>query len=581
MSQALTMGMGGCRKICVATLLLLLLQQTVPQAAWAQNSAAADTRLILQITVDQLRGDLLDRYQRHLSRGGFQYLLDHGIHFRNAHHNHANTETIVGHTTLATGAHPAVHGLIGNLWFDREQGGVVYNIEDARYPLLSANADVDDQTEIDPTQKAARTDGRSPAAIAVSTFSDELTLKTAGQAKVFAVSVKDRGAVSMAGHSGKAFWFSKATGEFVSSRFYYDTYPDWVTAFNRALPTRRYHNGQWKPSAALEQYLFAAQDDQPWETDLAGFGRRFPHAYGAPGDKYFTTKLTVSPAGDEMTLDFATQIISHEQLGVDAIPDYLSVSFSSTDYVGHLFGPSSLEAEDNFLRLDRTLAKLLSFVDRKVGLKHTLIVLSADHGGAEAPGTLQAQGFDVDYVNPEEWDKHAAIVDIKQQFGIRAKLIDSFIPPYIYLNPEAVAQAKATRLQLEQAIAKRMIQLDGVYQAYSSTALTNGQVSRTRVTVAAINNHYPARSGDVFVVFEPHRFVNHFDGLAVASHHGSPWGYDTYVPIIVSAPGLSSMQVYRAVSTRDIAVTLAQWAGTNQPSGASGDVLVEVFEGLR
>ena len=143
MSQALTMGMGGCRKICMATLILLLLQQTVSQAAWAQSSAAADTRLILQITVDQLRGDLLDRYQRHLSRGGFQYLLDHGIHFRNAHHNHANTETIVGHTTLATGAHPAVHGLIGNLWFDREQGVVVYNIEDARYPLLSANADGD------------------------------------------------------------------------------------------------------------------------------------------------------------------------------------------------------------------------------------------------------------------------------------------------------------------------------------------------------------------------------------------------------------------------------------------------------
>jgi hypothetical protein len=188
-------------------------------------AAEVPPRLVLQITVDQLRGDLPRRYLAQMGSGGFRYLLENGVVYGNAHHAHAATETIVGHATLATGAHPSDHGLIGNIWFDRVSGELTYNIEDARYPLLTGGADVDKATEIDPTQRAARTDGRSPAAMLVSTFSDELAIHTADQAKVFSVSVKDRGAVSMAGHAGKAFWFSKATGEFVTSRFYYDQYP--------------------------------------------------------------------------------------------------------------------------------------------------------------------------------------------------------------------------------------------------------------------------------------------------------------------------------------------------------------------
>ncbi len=175
-------------------------------------------RLILQVTVDQLRGDLPTRYFDRLGDGGFRYLWDSGVVYRDAHHAHANTETIVGHTTLATGAHPSVHGMIGNLWFDRETGFTTYNVEDPRYPLLTEGATVDVNTEIDPTQRAARSDGRSPAAILVTTFSDELRSNTGGNAKAIAVSVKDRGAISMAGHSGTAYWFSKAKGEFVTSR---------------------------------------------------------------------------------------------------------------------------------------------------------------------------------------------------------------------------------------------------------------------------------------------------------------------------------------------------------------------------
>ncbi len=177
-------------------------------------------QLVLQITVDQLRGDLPARYYDRLGKGGLRFLLDSGTVYTNAHHRHANTETIVGHATLATGADPSVHGMVGNVWLDRASGELTYNVEDARYPILSEGAGVDQKTEIDSTQKTARSDGRSPSRILVSTFSDELTLVQGGKSKVFGVSVKDRGAISMAGHTGKAFWFSKKSSEFVSRRAY-------------------------------------------------------------------------------------------------------------------------------------------------------------------------------------------------------------------------------------------------------------------------------------------------------------------------------------------------------------------------
>lgn len=541
----------------------------------AGHAATPPPRLVLQITVDQLRGDLPDRYLAGMGKGGFRYLLENGVVYANAHHAHANTETIVGHATLATGAHPSDHGLVGNVWLDRASGQMVYNVEDARYPLLSAGADVDKDTEIDPTQKVATSEGRSPGAILVSTFSDELAITTAGRAKIFAVSVKDRGAISMAGHAGKAFWFSKQKGEFVTSRFYYDRYPSWVEAFNATRPAQRYAGKRWELLKEPASYLFGDKDDQPWETAFGNFGRVFPHAYGPGDDKYFTTLLTLSPAGDELTLDFVRQLLENEAIGEDGVTDYLSVSFSSTDYVGHLFGPSSLEAEDNLLRLDRTLAELFALVDRKVGLKNTLIVLSADHGGPEVPGQLNEFGIEANYVNPDEWDKAAGIENLKKRFGIGGELIQKFFPPYVYLNREVIRERKLSQAEVEEAVAEEIMKLKGVAVAVSSTALMEGKVPDTAMTRSILNGHNLKRSGDVYVVFEPHWFINDFDGLIVAATHGSPWQYDTFVPIIFAGGSLTPQRVYREVQTIDVARTLAAAAGTKPPSAANGKVLTE------
>ena len=350
--------------------LLVLLAGSLLFALATSALAQEKPRLVLQITVDQLRGDLPTRYYDRLGEGGFRLLWESGVVYRDAHHAHANTETIVGHTTLATGANPSGHGMVGNLWFDRETGFTTYNVEDPRYRLLTENADVDRDTEIDPTQRAARSDGRSPAAILVTTFSDELRSSNGGKSKAIGVSVKDRGAISMAGHSGTAYWFSKATGSFVTSTYYLDQYPDWVADFNLTKPAQRYAGTNWNLLHNQGTYLFGGADDREWETDVAGFGRVFPHSFGDGSSPYFTTWLTLSPAGDKIVLDFAKKALVEEQLGRDEVTDYLSVSFSSTDYVGHVFGPSSLEAEDNMLQLDRTLADLLAYVDEQVGLEN-------------------------------------------------------------------------------------------------------------------------------------------------------------------------------------------------------------------
>jgi predicted AlkP superfamily pyrophosphatase or phosphodiesterase len=542
------------------------------------TQAQENPRLILQITVDQLRGDLPTRYYERLGEGGFRYLWETGVVFRDAHHAHANTETIVGHATLATGAHPSGHGMVGNLWFDRETGFTTYNVEDPGYRLLTEGAGVDESTEIDPTQRAARSDGRSPAAILVTTFSDELRSNTGGNAKVIGVSVKDRGAISMAGHSGTAYWFSKSTGGFVTSTYYLDQYPDWVTAFNNLNPAQRFANMAWRLLHEQNSYLFGDTDDRQWETDVAGFGRVFPHSFGDGSSPYFTTWLTLSPAGDQIVLDFAKKALVEEQLGDDDVTDYLAVSFSSTDYVGHVFGPSSLEAEDNILQLDRTLADLLAFVHEQVGLENTLIVLSADHGGPDSPGYLNSLGIPAGYVEPESWDRQAAIDRIKKQFKIKGALMETYDHPYLYFSAEVKNNQRIDQEAFEEAIVGELSKFPGVSLAVSSSALRRGNLPDTHLYQSVINNFNSKRSGDVFIVFEPNWFINDFDGLTVTSTHGSPWNYDTYVPIVFAGAGLQARTVDRRVHTIDIAATLSAYLNIKAPSGSVGQALQEVLQ---
>ena len=536
-------------------------------------------RLILQITVDALRGDLPQRNLHNMGKGGFRYFFDKGLHYSNAQYEHGNTETIVGHASLATGTTPALHGMVGNIWFDKDEGRLIYNVEDSRYHLLGSNADVDKSSEIDPTQRVALADGRSPRALLSSTFSDELAYAFNGEAKIFAVSVKDRGAIPLAGQTGKAFWFSKAAGEFITSNYYYDSYPQWVLDWNNNSPLARYSGKDWELLKPNQAYRFGADDDQPWETDFPGFGRTFPHSWGNLGDKYFTTLLTLSPAGDQLTLDFAKAVIENEQLGQDAVPDYLSISFSSNDYVLHVFGSSSLEAEDNLLHLDKTLAELFSYIDKNVGLEHTLIVLSADHGAPDAPPYLNKLGNE----KAHYYDMNACMQAVKEgleegPYADVEGLFGQYAHPYVYLDQSVLKQAGLDSAAVTESVAQLVEQCSGVSAAITAKDTIHSSARNPVLERRVWNNYNARRSGDVYVVLDSNVYVNDFDGLTVATTHGSPWNYDTFVPIFFLGKGIEDGEVSRRVSPYDIAPSLSARLGIRPPSGSVGNPLAEVLD---
>jgi len=533
-------------------------------------------KLILQITVDGLRGDLLQRYQHNFSQGGFKYLMEKGVHYTNAHYQHANTETIVGHVSLATGAPPSVHGMVGNVWYDQKAKRLVYNVEDGNYTMLTSGAGVDKSTEVDPTQKTALKEGRSPSPILSTTFSDELILSTNGQSKVFAVSIKDRGAISLAGHTGKAFWFSKSQAEFVTSNYYYDAYPSWVNQWNNQDLPKQYDQSKWELSLAKEKYTLAEQSHDH-KVDLAGFGKTFPHPYGSSDGKYYSTMLTLSPAGDELTENFASKLLQQENLGKNSVTDYLSVSFSSNDYVIHVFGSQTLETEDNLIRLDRTIAKLLKSVDKQVGLNNTLIVLSADHGVPESSPVAHALGLNhAHYFNQDSLLSESLEKRLKDEFGLDKSAIRLYAQPYIYLNRELIASKKLNLAAVQNAIAEEVAEIEGVAFAYSSSDIATNQVPDSNITKLVKNNYHPTRSGDVYVVYNPRSYINDMDGLTIASTHGSPWRYDTHVPIIFVGKGIQAREVSRLITPYDIAPTLSNILSISHPSGSIGNVLPEV-----
>jgi predicted AlkP superfamily pyrophosphatase or phosphodiesterase len=533
---------------------------------------ASEPRLVLQLTVDGLRGDLLERYRSRFGEGGFIRLLGNGVVYTNAQYAHANTETIVGHSTLSTGAHPSEHGMVGNVWYDRENGELAYNIEDARYPILPTREKINAGAQVDPAQKRSRTTGRSPVSLLASTFGDELWIHTAGKSRIFGVSGKDRSAVAMAGHVGKAFWFSTDTGDFQTSEYYFNTYPDWVAEWNSKDQASNISGQSWSLLNDQSTYLLKDEDDREFETDLKGYGRMFPHPFGTTDDKLFFTRVLVSPEGDRLAADFAKALITAERLGHDDITDYLSVSFSSVDAVNHFFGPSSLENEDIVLQLDRTLADFLSFVDQSVGLENTLVILSADHGMPEAPEVLAAQGMVVGRLDPEVLRELSEKI-AEEKFGIK-DAVRSFFRPYVYLNTEAIENAGVDQGVVERAIADGLSQHEGIALAVSMKTLPT--LTDTPTLNRIRNNHHPLRSGDIYVAQSPYWFLQ--EGGALAVMHGSPWRYDTHVPVIFAGAGIIPEIVNRPIRIVDVAPTLSAFLGVKHPSSSNGEPLVEVLE---
>jgi predicted AlkP superfamily pyrophosphatase or phosphodiesterase len=553
------------------TAIIFIVTLPMTTAASDDSRPPGDVRLVLQITIDGMRNDLLYRYGQRFSPGGFRYLLDSGTVFTNAHYQHANTETIVGHTTLATGAFPADHGMIGNVWYDRDSDELAYNIEDPAYPPLPSRSKRQIGEQVDPAQRLARTQGRSPASILAETLGDRLKAYYGGRSKVFAVSGKDRGAVSMAGHVGKAFWLSTDSGDFITSRYYYDAYPAWVGEWNAERRAESFGDRQWELLNELDTYLLGHQDDREYETDLRGYGRVFPHRYAAAGSPILPTQVIVSPAGDRLTLSFAKALVHAEGLGDDSIPDYLGISFSGLDAVNHFFGPSSLENEDMVLQLDRTLEDLFTFIDQTIGLDKTLIAFSADHGMAEMPEYMTELGFRAGRLYPEDIitaANHAG----KVLFDIE-DIVKFYYRPYLYLESAKIEAAGLDTDNVQREIAAALTGQAGVALAVARNEIQAPQI--TPLLQQIQRNFHPDRSGDIYVVQNPYWF--NFDKGPVAAMHGSPWRYDTHVPIIFAGVGIRSHIVHRLVHPVDVAPTLSALLGMTAPGSSRGTILTEVL----
>ncbi len=549
--------------ILIAMLVVLALAAPLPAAPSAP-------RLVLQITVDQLRGDLPGRYADRLSDGGFRYLMEKSTWYIDAHYRHANTETAVGHATLATGADPSRHGIVANDWINQKTGAFVYNTEDERHHIIG--------------REPKAHEGVSPRNLAASTFGDELVVHNGGCSRVFSVSVKDRGAILPGGHAGKAFWFSKSSGEFVTSTYYYNDYPQWVKQWNAAKPADAFKEKSWELLNDRATYVHGRMDDRPYEADLKPLGRVFPHPLG--GDtKYFYLFLTLTPVGDMLTLDFAKALIENEKLGhnENGAPDYLQISFSSTDYIGHLFGPSSLETEDNILRLDRTLADLFQFVDEKVGLDKTLIVLSGDHGAPEAPEYMASLGLSTGRFAFDWFKTQGPLTEaLQKKFG-RTDFIAGHSHPYLYLDLEAISSAGLDLADVERFVADELMKIPGIAYAMIRSDLLAGRITESPVQNQIRRSFHPTRSGNIHMVPEQYWFLHSTEeaekmGIgSIAAIHGSPWAYDTFVPIFFAGNGVPARIIGRRVAPTDIAATLAAYVGIKPPSGSVGTVLTEVL----
>ena len=542
------------------SLLALFLILTVLSFLTPRESSAASPKLIVQITIDQLRGDMLPRFKRRFGDKGFRYLMDSGVYYTNAHYLHANTFTAVGHATLATGGHAAQHGMAGNYWFNVETGQEVYCVEDDDHSLIG--------------EKSKEHQGTSPRNLLSSTFGDELVLASGNTSRVFSVSIKDRGAIIPGGHAGKAFWYDKSSGQFVTSTFYYKDYPEWVSEWNDAEPATQYQGASWTLLHDQASYLYGSGDDRPFEGIPPFFDTTFPHTLPDEDSKSLYSLLRTTPYGDQLTLAFVKELVRQEKLGQSKSPDVLAISFSATDSIGHTFGPHSLEYEDNLLRLDITLAELFAFLDQQVGLANTLIVLSSDHGVGDAPEYMQEHGFAVARLSPKEVVRQVNTV-FRARFERHTDIVLDFQTPSLYLNRDLIAQVGLDMEAAEQAVAQQLRTIPGIAQAVTRSDLLRNAIPDTPLMHRVQRSFHPGRSGNVVIVQEQYWFLH--SQTQLAAMHGSPYAYDTHVPIIFAGGSIAPQIVSRTVAPADIAPTLSALLGILPPSGSTGTPLAEVL----
>lgn len=525
----------------------------------------AQPKLVVVLVVDGLPSEQLQRYRDQFGQGGLRRLLDQGASLSNAHQAHGVTVTAVGHAAILSGAYPYQHGIIGNNWIDPVTKKSVYCTEDAAYTYIG--------------EDTRPGDGTSPNRLRVDTLGDQLRYATGNRAKVVTVSGKDRGAILLAGKSGTPYMYMDKTGNFASTTFYMQAHPQWVQRYAASKPQDRYYGKTWKPLLPDAAYVNDAPDDLYPATPTSP--NRFPFAFysdsGAIDADYYN-RLKTSPFLDELTLDFARAAVEGEQLGNNpaGVPDLLGVSLSAHDYVNHAYGPESKMSHDHLQHLDRMLADFMSYLDRKVGTGNVLVVLTADHGFPNTPEFKKTVHQDAGRIDGAKLTT-ALNAALAAKYG-NPKLVIAQSVPNLHLDYAAIDQLGLPRADVETTAARFLRTQEGVAEVFTRTqfeAGTVGHAGTTRMGVLMQRAWHRELSGDLIVVTKPYWF---FGSATSGTSHGSPYAYDTNVPLVLSgAKWIKPGSYGQYAETVDIAPTLATLLHVRPPAAAEGRVLTELL----
>ncbi len=507
------------------------------------------------MVVDQMRWDYLYRYNARYGNDGFKRILKEGFSCENTFIPYTPTYTAPGHTCVYTGSVPALHGIMGNSWYNKVLKRNVYCTED------------DSVQSVGSTSAAGK---NSPKNLWSSTITDELRLATNFRNKTIAIALKDRGAILPGGHTANAaYWFDNSNGQFITSTFYMSTLPKWVETFNAKRLPDVYLKQGWQTLYPIESYTQSTADNKKYEGPLPGEDNTFNHNTDTiTRNKYESFRHT--PYGNTYTFEMAKAAIEGEQLGMSGFTDFLAVSFSSTDYMGHAFGPNSIEVEDAYLRFDKEFADFLNYLDKKVGKGNYLLFLTADHGAAHNPDFAKEHKLPAGVLDDVDIKRDLNLT-LEKVYGVK-QLVAQVINYQVYLNDEVVANKNINKADLKKFIIQELLKYPGIAKAFDAE-----QVEFTPLPAALklmITNGYNQKlSGDIQFVFKPQWFDS---WNTLGTTHGVWAPYDAHIPLLWFGWNIKPGKLNRKVYMTDIAPTLAALLKIQMPNSTVGEVITEV-----
>ncbi|HET9430770.1 MAG TPA: alkaline phosphatase PafA [Chitinophagaceae bacterium] len=521
-----------------------------------QSQPLQRPKLVVGVVIDQMRWDYLYRYyDRYAPNGGFKRILNQGFTCENTYIPYAPTVTACGHASIYTGSVPAITGITGNFWWDNQKMAAVYCTEDKSVKTVGSGSSLGLM---------------SPRNLLVTTIGDELKLATNFRSKVIGISLKDRGGILPAGHSADAaYWYDNTTGAWITSTYYMNELPSWVMEFNSRKLVDKYYTQGWNLLYPAATYRQSTVDEKSYESKP--FGKSFPYDMKNLVGKNYSS-VSASPFGNSLTTEFAKVAITNEKLGMDSITDLLAVSYSSPDYIGHSFGPNSIEAEDGFLRLDKELGELLDYLDSKVGKSQYLFFLSADHGVSQVPEFMQenklpGQRVFVSKITEQLNSK------LEEKYGV-PNIIVSDDNYQLHLNHRLLDSVKIDQESLNNWIVDYLALEPGIARAFPLEDLNEVPLP-FRIREMLNNGYFPKRNGDIQIILHSH-FIDAYGNTGTT--HGLWNPYDSHIPLLWYGWGIKPGKTNRETYMTDITPTIAALLRIQVPSGSVGTVITEVVK---